>query len=384
MENEFKKTNKQKLTALLVILVIIAAGFGIFSYLMHHKKKITRRKPHQITIYVKTQKAKMKDTNYQIPAYGRIKPEKEVTIRPMVSGDIVHINPLFYEGGFIKKNEVLAKIDESDYRLAAAVKKAKLRSLTEDLKIQTGKNRAAKAELAYAKKFIKHIDKNSRYLILQKPYLQKIINSIKMAKAELADAELDLKRTAIRAPFDAYILDKYVDRGSVVSTSSKIANLVYADEFYVEMLINYNDLKHINFDSSTKAKISIGNRYTFAVFKSASRSTDESGSAAKLIFLLKPAKETENLIIINGYVPATILGKKLKNIFSIPVSALRDDDTVWLYENSKLHIKKIDVVFKSKKYAYTYDLNKNDEIVTSNIALPIEGIKLKKINKNGQ
>ncbi len=384
MENGYTKTDKQKLKAAFTILAILISGFLIFSYLMHHKKKIKRVKPHTITIYVNTQKVQTVNTNYQIPAYGRIKPSKQITLFPQVSGKIIYINPSFYEGSFVKKHDLLVKIDDADYKLKVKIQQAKLESLEEDLKIQIGKKKAAKIELYYAKKFIKNLSRQSQYLLLQKPYTKKIIDSINIAKSELENAKLNLERTAIKAPFDAYILNKYIDKGSTVSPSSKIADLVYAKEFYIEALINYNDIKYINLDNTTKAQFETANQKTYAAFKSISRSTDQDGIMAKLIFSFTPTKDITKYIILNNYVSVTIMGKKLDNICKIPINALRDNNTVWLYKNSKLHIKKIDVTFKSKKYAYTYDLGKNDEIVTSNIALPIEGIKLKKIDKNEQ
>jgi RND family efflux transporter MFP subunit len=383
MSEEYKKTNKQRIISALVIVAIIVLGFSVFSYLMHHKKRPKRVKPHKLAAYVITKKAELINTNYIISAYGRILPSKKVTILPQVSGKIVYINPSLIAGDFVGKNSLLMKIDDSDYKLDVKIKQANLNKLKEALKIEVGKQKAAELELKYAKKFVKNLDSKSEYLILKKPSIKQTLDSIQIAKAELEKAKLNIKRTNITAPFNAYILAKYADLGSTANVSSKLVDLISSDEFYAQIETNFNDLKFINLDNSTTAKVFINqNDSLSARFLSLEKSVDEQGVMAKLLFSIKPKKQ-KNLILINNYINCTIIGKKLNNIFKIPIDAIRDDDTIWLYsKDSTLKIKKIDVVFKDKNFAYTYDLNKNDEIVVSNISMPIGGMKLKRAKKN--
>ncbi len=385
MENGYKKSTKQSFIALIVIIVAIGLGLGVFFHLIHNKKHINRKKPQKLAIYVKTKPVKKVNTVYKIMTYGHILPKKEIALSPLVSGKIVYVNPNFYIGKRIKKGETVLKIDKEDYLIDLKIKKANLDSLREDLKLQIGKQKAAKLELAYAKKLNLNIDKTSRYLILKKPNVKKILDEIEIAKQQLKSAKLNLERTNIKAPFDSYVTNKYVDLGSVVSSNTKLANLVYAKEFYVDVPVNFSYLGLINLDNTTKAKIFLDKtHYIYGTFQSLNRSTDKNGVMANLTFSIEPNNNLNRFMLINSYVNVEIYGKKLKNVFRIPSKALRDDDTVWVFDNGKLKIKSINVVFKCIDSVYTYDLDDNDEIVISNINLPIDGMPLKKVKNDGK
>ncbi len=383
MDNGYKKTNMQRITSALIILFIVVFGFAVFKYLIHHKKRVSRKKPQSITIFVETKKVKRVDTNYKIPSYGRVVALNKVVILPQVSGKVVYVNPNFIEGGFLKKGDVILRIDKSDYELAYKSALSRLTASREELKLQLGKQRAAEAELLYAEKLVGKINKSSKYLILRKPNIKKALANLELAKADVKKAQLNLNRTTIRSPFDAYIINKYADIGSVVNPSVKIAQLINSNEFYIETFINTQYLNDIDIDNSTIAKIDFGDN-TAAVgrFVSLDKSVDANGIMSKILFSVKNSNGIKNSLLVGNYASVEIRGKRLDNIIQIPINSLLGQNRVWLYNNGRLKIKKIKVIFKDKNSAYTYDLGDKDEVIVSSISLPIEGIKLKKIGNN--
>ncbi|MGA1846090.1 efflux RND transporter periplasmic adaptor subunit [Deferribacter abyssi] len=380
-----KKTWLQRLISLIVIILIIYAGLSMSKYLMKTKKKVSRKKPSKIVTYVETTQGKVVNINYTIYSFGNIYPAKSVTIYPEVSGKIKYINNRLLEGNYLKANELIAKIDDSDYLLNLKIKEASLKALYEDLKIEIGKQKSAEKELKAARGVIRNIDNESLYLILRKPYINKLKENIEIAKADLELAKLKLERTKIKSPFNAFVLKKYVDEGTYVTQGTKIVDLIYADEFYLIALFPISELKWLDLKTINFAKIIFDDGTVIkGKIKSIEKAVDEKGLMVKAIISIKPKQNDLSPVMIHNYANVEIFGKKLTKILKFPRTALRENNIVWINKNGKLVIKKIHVVFKNKNYVYTYDLSKNDKIIISNIAAPVENMPLKEVGMESE
>lgn len=379
--NQFYKKNWiQRGISFVIIVLIIIGGLHFSKFLMKTKKKPKRKKHGKITINVETIKPKKVNINYRINGFGRIYPVKSVTLIPEVQGKIIYVNKKFNEGGFFKKDEVILKIDDRDYKINLKIEEAKLKSLLEDLKIEEAKSISAAKELKTAYKLINEIDNRSIYIIERKPYIKKIKEEINATKERIKKAKLDLNRTVIRAPFNCIITKKYVDLGGYVSPGIKIADIVLSGNYYVRGNIVLSDLKYLK-DKNASAYVYFQNGNLMkARLKYIEKELDKKGMMVKVILYLIP--KNDNNVFLYDYVTFDIIGKELKNIFRIDRRGLRENDTVWLVENGYLKIKKVNIIFKDLKYAYTFDLNENDEIIITNLSSVTDGIKVKVINRS--
>jgi multidrug efflux pump subunit AcrA (membrane-fusion protein) len=83
-------------------------------------------------------------------------------------------------------------------------------------------------------------------------------------------------------------------------------------------------------------------------------------------------------LLIGAYVTAEIEGPYLENVFVIPRKAFREDDRVWLLtDEKKLAIKTAELVWKRRDDMLVRGLKKGDQIITSRIAAPVEGMDLR-------
>ncbi len=379
--NQFYKKNWiQRGISFVIIVLIIIGGLHFSKFLMKTKKKPKRKKHGKITINVEIIKPEKININYRINGFGRIYPVKSVTLIPEVQGKIIYVNKKFNEGGFFKKDEVILKIDDRDYKINLKIEEAKLKSLLEDLKIEEAKSISATKELKTAYKLINEIDNRSIYIIERKPYIKKIKEEINATKERIKKAKLDLNRTVIRAPFNCIITKKYVDLGGYVSPGIKIADIVLSGNYYVRGNIMLSDLKYLK-DKNAAAYVYFQNGNLMkARLKYIEKELDKKGMMVKVILSLIP--KNDNNVFLYDYVTFDIIGKELKNIFRIDRQGLRENDTVWLVENGYLKIKKVNIIFKDLKYAYTFDLNENDEIIITNLSSVTDGIKVKVINRS--
>jgi membrane fusion protein (multidrug efflux system) len=133
---------------------------------------------------------------------GSILANEEVEIRSEVSGKIVKI--LFNEGGYVKKGDLLVKINDAD--LQAQLRKA-------ESKVKLIEDREARQ---------KQLAQNQ--MISQEDY-ESTLNDLQASKAEYDLIKAQIDKTEIKAPFNGVIGLREVSEGTFVTTSTLIARL---------------------------------------------------------------------------------------------------------------------------------------------------------------
>jgi multidrug efflux pump subunit AcrA (membrane-fusion protein) len=81
-----------------------------------------------------------------------------------------------------------------------------------------------------------------------------------------------------------------------------------------------------------------------------------------------------------SFVDVHMKGKKLKDVYSIPRSAFRDNSTIWIMDKeNKLKIKKVNVLkIERETVIIGKGLNDGDMVIMTNISGAAEGMKLKR------
>ena len=133
---------------------------------------------------------------------GSILANEEVEIRSEVSGKIVKI--LFNEGGYVKKGDLLVKINDAD--LQAQLRKA-------ESKVKLVEDREARQRQLVQNQMISQEDYEST------------LNDLEASKAEYDLIKAQIDKTEIRAPFSGVIGLREVSEGSFVTTTTAIARL---------------------------------------------------------------------------------------------------------------------------------------------------------------
>jgi len=90
--------------------------------------------------------------------------------------------------------------------------------------------------------------------------------------------------------------------------------------------------------------------------------------------------EDENAmpLILGDYVKVILEGRDIENAARLPLSWLRDDNTVWIKSGQTLQITPVHVVYEDRNYAYISDeLEDGHMIITSNIPVPVAGMKIR-------
>ncbi len=381
-----KEVSKTSLLIKLVLpICIILSGVAGWSYFMAREPKMKRKPPKKQAILVQT--LSINPGNYQssINAMGTVMPDKQILLKSKVSGEVVYISPGFVEGAVIQKGELLLKLEDADYKIDVQKAQSALDKSLSALALEQGSQSIAKEELELINEALKD-SIESTDLALRKPQLVQAKASVDSARADLKKAKLNLSRTRVVIPFNALILEKYVNSGSLVTAQGSIATLVDVDAYKIEAQVPPDRLASVMNSKAVESKAIIHSNYSNRTFKgkvvrTTGKMTEKSRMAGVIILVpdplgLKNHKKNQQLLL-DDHVNVKIFGETLKNVFAIPRSALRDNNTLWVYNSGVLEIKKVTLAWKEDRMVYIQSgINSGDKIIISEIPVAINGMAL--------
>lgn len=385
-----KKSWQQRMAAVGVILFLLAVGISISLYLVRTKPQAKRKPPAKMQALVTTMSVAPITTNVRVKALGNIVPAQEIILQARVSGRTVYLHPNLVPGGTVKKDELLVKLDDTDYKLALQNKQTALARAKADLRIEEGNQLVAEQEWQVIKRQSEDIDASTIDLALRKPQLEKAKAAVAAAQAEVEQAVVDLERTRIKAPFNAVVRQKNIDLGSQVSSQSAIAVLAGIDAFWAEISVPVAKLAWIEMPHARKRGSEVrvyadGAPPYKGKIVNLLPDLDPDGLMARLLIAVPDPmglKDNGKSLLLGSFVRVEIIGKKIKNVFQIPRASLKENDTVLLAaEKGTLHIQPVSVRWKNTDLVFIdQGLKVGDRVIVSNLATPIEGMPLQLVN----
>jgi RND family efflux transporter MFP subunit len=168
-------------------------------------------------VAVRTALVEKRDLPEEVVLTGTLRPRAQVQVVAEVAARLVRV--LRDEGARVGKGEVLAVLDETDYRLANDRARAAL-AVAEA-------NRAhAQAEKERADNLLKTGGITDRDHLSAQVALQVGEASLAQAKAEVAIAGQQLARTEVQAPFAGRVAKRFPDPGSMLAAGTPVFTLV--------------------------------------------------------------------------------------------------------------------------------------------------------------
>ena len=222
-----------KIISLLLPAAILAAAGGAVFFLFATAPKAGRAPGGHAAPIVEVAEVSRTPFQRTVEASGIVMPAREVEIHPEVSGRIIEIHPALQPGGVIPEGAVLVRIDPEEYELALDQAKSALAEAEAALEVEQGRQLVAKREWELYGKTLPDADLGQA-LALREPQLRQAEARIESARSVVRQAELDLRRTTISAPFRALVLEESVDIGQQVSPGSPMAALAGAEAFWIQ------------------------------------------------------------------------------------------------------------------------------------------------------
>ncbi len=366
-------------------LFFIAAGVAGWNYFKSKKPVIKRKPPKQQVIFVKT--ITMKPGNYPtwIDAMGTVMPERQIILKSKLAGEVISVSKKFVQGGVIQKGEILLQIDDADYKIEVQKAKSTLDKAVASLELEKGSQLIAKEELKLINK-ASHDTVTATDLSLRKPQLVQAKADVSKARADFEKALLNLSRTKVYLPFNALILEKHVDSGSLVTIQGKIADIVDVDSYRVEALIPQDRLTAFGTGQILNTDAIINSNYSNQTWQGmlnriTGKVNPKSRMAGVIVLIPDPLglknKGNRQQLLLDDHVRVKIKGAMLENVYSLPRSVLREDNSIWIYNAGKLEIREINPVWKEDRVVYVKTgINSGDMVIVSDLSVAVNGMAL--------
>lgn len=199
-----------------ILIAFLAAGYFSINLLLEKTIEVK-------LITVEFQSASQ--SNIILTASGYVVAQRKASVASKGTGRLVYIGVV--EGDEVKKDQILARIEDSDIKAQLEEAEANLKFYEADLK-EAENNYRREVEL-----FEKGLTSAQLFDRAEANY-KRLLASLEIAKARILQYEVALENTIIRAPFDGTVLTKNAEIGEVVaplgaSTTSRGAVVLIAD-----------------------------------------------------------------------------------------------------------------------------------------------------------
>ncbi|MFH1740384.1 MAG: HlyD family efflux transporter periplasmic adaptor subunit, partial [bacterium] len=240
-------------------VLILGGGIYVTVWFIRTRPEAGKSIPETKPLLVDVMIAHSSSEQMTIPGNGNVIPSQTVVVQPEVSGRVIKQSPELLPGGRFKSGDIIAQIDPRDYQYSFEQQKAKVEKALFDMKEEEGRQTIAAREWKLLGSDIVTTD-TGRDLALRRPHLRYAKASLEAATSALDQARLNLERTTIRAPFNAIVLEKFIDLGQLVSPQTKLAELVGTDEYWVQVSIAVDRLPwiripEVNSPEGARAKV---------------------------------------------------------------------------------------------------------------------------------
>ena len=373
-----KKTIIKASSAVLIVLV----GFLGMQALSSTQKESAKRTLDPEVRTVETENIEFRDITLNISGNGSITSQRNLSLVSEASGQVTYAKNNLKNGTFVKKGEVILKIDpretennlysmRSDFLTSVA-------SLLPEIKFET-------PEL-YNKwnEYFSALDINKEI-----PELPEITNSQEKIKIiarnilskyfNVKNQEILLSKHTVAAPFSGFIRSNGVIENSFVSKGQHLFNLEDAYNLEIAVPLLVDEINLIDFSKPPKVEIYSGEEKNISVSgKVYRRDTKLNENSQTLnIYVSFTNGKLDPHFISGNYVNVKITGNKLSDVASIPRNLLSNDNHIYTMEEGKLGREKVDVyTIQNDSAIIKNTIPENTTLVKTVLQKPLVGMNI--------
>ncbi len=353
----------------------------------------------------------------QLELYGQVESPYTTTITASINADVESLD--IKEGQSVVKQQLLVKLDESDVQLALQQKVSDVAEI--EALITSEKNRhnndlgslkLEKSLVLLAKKKLSREEKTSKTNLTsqssfdsQKQALQNQKLALKsrqltvtnhparlaQLEARLAhkralvqQAETDLQRATVVAPFDGIILSTNISPGERVRPGEELAKLYSTDNVELRAQSPQKFIKIIQ--ESLKQQIMLHGTVKTnhgdieVVLHRISGAIAETGIGVDALFEI--TGEDADYLIMGEVLEVLLSLPAIPNVYSVPVSSIYGTNRIYRVEKERLTAVNVEKLGGQKKAGKQFvlvrseKLNPGDEIITTQLPHAVSGLKV--------
>ena len=391
--------NKTIKSALTIVGILALGVAGLFLLIAFRPTPPKTERPKVIPL-VTTTTPETRSGAITISGNGTVRATREINLVAEISGRVVNISPSAVSGGFFRRGAPLFELDPSDYSNAVSIAEAEVTQRKYELLL-------AEEEVNIARDEWKRLQKQRGteavpdstelgVLVFKEPQLKLAESLLKSAEARLEDAQTRLNRTRIRAPFNGRVRTKIVDIGQYVAPGQAVASVYNTDQVEIPVPLQSDEAALINnlWQRESNQSISIpatirasfgGETYEWEGYVDRTEGTLDANTRTinVVVRVDQPYQSSENgrpPLLVGMFSEVEIQGKIYDSFYVIPRSALKENETVWVFDNGRLNIREISIIQESEGLIYVEQgINPGERLITSKMDVFSDGMEVRTV-----
>jgi len=379
------KMSQKLWVPLLIAALSVIGAFAIVAT----APSVEFKEPERAIPTVRTISAQAETYRHRVRTQGTVAPRSEADLVPEVSGRVVWIAPSLAPGGFFKKGEPLLRLERRDFELAVKRQRAAVRRAASEFEFASSEldRRQGLSDAGVASP--SQLGEKRRTAAVAE-------SNVIDAQAALEQAERDLGRTEIRAPFDGRVRKEQVDVGQFVTRGKPVGNIYATDYAEIRLPIPDHQLAFLSFPDPRRGDSgdagdgpSVLLRATFAGRRHEwmgriVRTEGEIDSKSRMVNVVarveNPYESNEANdrppLAVGLFVEAEIVGPEASDVIVVPRYAMRGDSRILIVNaNNELRSKPVEVLRIDRDNVLVQGpLAEGDRICVSPIQVVVEGM----------
>lgn len=359
---------------LILIIALIASSFALASYLIKSTPEPRKRVRQPVVPVVDIMTPQLQSYTLKIRSSGSVESNRSTNIVAEVSGKVTSISPVFEEGSYFRKGDLLMTIDNTNYRNAIVIATAEVSQRM--LEIKTEQNLADLAERDFK---LYGANRRPSDIAARKPQLAAAMANLEASKVRLEQARDDLNKTKILAPYDGRLLSRSVNVGQYITAGTLVGQVYSSDYVEVRLPLSLSEYEELDLpEIYSNQKVSADQWPEVAFFaKYADKQHEWKGRIVRTAAAMdartrqiaviariddpftKKAGSDAPPVKVGQFLQAQIIGSTLRNVYVIPTRSTRQNREVMLYDEGTIRIRPIDVLARE-----------NDQLVISGDSIP--------------
>lgn len=342
--------------------------------------------PEEIATAVRVTEVSKQTLQLEVTSQGTVVPTVESELIPEVNGRVKWVSSSLVAGGYFKEDDVLLKIDDADHRSAVARSTAAVKR--------------AHAEHEHASFEYKRMEELVKKKLTSQSSLENALRTQRITEAALIDArialeqaERDLARTEIKAPYDGLVRTERVDAGQYISRGQSIASIYASDSVEVRLPVVDSQLAYLDLplghrgaiEASKAPQVILSTEYGGQHYEwqgTLVRTEAEIDSRSRMVTAIARVQSDPDSaqppLPVGMFVSAAIKGREVDNIVSLPRAALRNQSQVLVVDaENRLRFRQVSVMrFENDNVIISKGLETGDVVNVSPIQTVIDGMRV--------
>ncbi len=362
-------------------LIVAASVFGAMT-LMATAPVVEPNMPEPVATTVRVVAVEPKTMQLTVSSQGTVVPNTESQLIPEVSGRVVWMSSALVNGGYFNAGDVLVRVEAKDYETNLRRAKATLSR--------------ARAEHEHASYEYQRFQSLEQRQLASRSQSEGALRALRVAKAALAEAKAnkeqaqrDVERTSIRAPFTGLVRQESVDIGQFITRGASIATLYASNDAEVRLPIADRQLAFLNLPVGHRGELPEAQQPAVTLrAEYAGRQMEWQGhivrteaqidTASRMVHVIARVDNAAQAAPLNVglFVNAEIEGLEVENVVELPRQALRNGNRVMIVDaDSRLRYRDIEPLRLVKDNVLVRSgLQAGERVCISPLQTPVDGM----------